>query len=398
MSDMNIDINAKTGNPSAEGLVAENMADVQDYFELLKPGVMRLVVFTALVGLVVAPGDIHPFSAFISILCIAIGAGASGCLNMWYEHKLDALMTRTAKRPIPSGRITPTQALTFGIILVVGSVTMLGMLVNWFASGFLAFTIFYYVVVYTMWLKPRTPLNIVIGGASGAFPPMIGYASVTGNITLESFILFLIIFMWTPAHFWALNLYIKRDYEKANIPMMPSIKGEPSTRRQIVLYAYITAICGVLPTAFGFAGIVYGSTALLMGSAFIYFSHKVHANDTGEAAIKAAKNMFAFSLLYLMLLFTLLLAEKLLNILYKFDFATLMGLMGQMKMSVEHKNYELDAVALTEDQKKIIKRRNMAIGLILGGMALIFFIATFVQLGANVADRSLQFELNKQIY
>ena len=313
MSDMNINSN------QTNDYAGENLADVQDFWELLKPSVMRLVVFTALVGLVVAPGDIHPFTAFISILCIAISAGAAGCLNMWYEHKLDALMTRTQNRPIPSGRIKPDQALTFGLILAVGSVTMLGMLVNWFASGFLAFTIFYYVVIYTMWLKPRTPLNIVIGGASGAFPPMIGYACVTGNITLESILLFLIIFMWTPPHFWALNLYIKRDYEKANIPMLPSVKGEPETRKQILIYTYIVAVCGILPTLFGYAGMLYGGTALVLGLGFIYFAHLVYKNDTGAAAIKAAKNMFAFSLLYLMLLFTLLLAEHSFGILFKLN-------------------------------------------------------------------------------
>ena len=313
MSDMNINSN------QSNDYAGENLADVQDFWELLKPSVMRLVVFTALVGLVVAPGDIHPFTAFISILCIAIGAGASGCLNMWYEHKLDALMTRTQNRPIPSGRIKPNQALTFGLFLAVGSVTMLGMLVNWFAAGFLAFTIFYYLVIYTMWLKPRTPLNIVIGGASGAFPPMIGYACVTGSITLESIVLFLIIFMWTPPHFWALNLYIKRDYEKAKIPMMPSVKGEPSTRTQILIYTYIVALCGLLPTLLGFAGMLYGGTALALGLAFIYFAHLVYKNDSGAAAIKAAKNMFAFSLLYLMLLFTLLLAEHSFDILFKLN-------------------------------------------------------------------------------
>lgn len=312
---MNIDMNAQTSSNYA----SENLADVQDFWQLLKPGVMRLVVFTALVGLVVAPGDIHIFTAFISILCIAVGAGASGCLNMWYEHKLDALMVRTQNRPIPSGRIKPDQALTFGLLLAIGSVTMLGMLVNWFASGFLAFTIFYYVVIYTMWLKPRTPLNIVIGGASGAFPPMIGYACVTGNITLESVILFLIIFMWTPPHFWALNLYIKRDYEKANIPMLPSVKGEAETRKQILIYTYIVAICGILPTLLGFAGMLYGGTAAILGMAFVYFAHVVHKNTEGAVAIKAAKNMFAFSLLYLMLLFTLLLAEHSFDILYKLN-------------------------------------------------------------------------------
>lgn len=313
MSDMNID------NQTSDDYVGENLADVQDFWELLKPGVMRLVVFTALVGLVVAPGDIHPFTAFISILCIAVGAGASGCLNMWYEHKLDAKMQRTKNRPIPSGRIEPHQALTFGLILSVGSVTMLGMLVNWFASIFLAVTIVYYVVIYTMLLKPRTPLNIVIGGASGAFPPMIGYACVTGSITLESIILFLIIFMWTPPHFWALNLYIKRDYEAANIPMMPSVRGEAHTRKQILAYTYIVAVCGTLPTILGFAGLIYGATAFILGLGFIYFAHVVYNNDQGAAAIKAAKNMFAFSLLYLMLLFTLLLAEHSFNILYKFN-------------------------------------------------------------------------------
>ncbi len=317
MSDMDINTNKPADYAN------ENLADVQDFWELLKPGVMRLVVFTALVGLVVAPGYIHPFTAVISILCIAVGAGAAGCLNMWYEHKLDGLMKRTQNRPIPSGRIEPTQALTFGLILSIGSVTMLGMLVNWFASAFLAFTIFYYVVIYTMWLKPRTPLNIVIGGASGAFPPMVGYACVTGNITLESVILFLIIFMWTPPHFWALNLYIKRDYEAANIPMLPSVKGEAETRKQILIYTYIVALCGVLPTLLGFAGMIYGGTALVLGLGFIYFAHLVHSNDKGAAAIKAAKNMFAFSLLYLMLLFTLLLAEHSFGLLFKLN---LMGL------------------------------------------------------------------------
>lgn len=326
MSDMNIDINADGSNTVPNGLATEHMADVKDFFELLKPSVMRLVVFTAMVGLVVAPGYIHPFTAFISILCIAVGAGASGCLNMWYEHKLDALMARTANRPIPSGRIKPEQALTFGIILSVGSVTMLGMLVNWFAAAFLAFTIFYYVVIYTIWLKPRTPLNIVIGGASGAFPPMIGYACVTGSITVESIVLFLIIFMWTPPHFWALNLYIKRDYEKANIPMMPSVRGEATTRKQILAYTYITAICGLLPTIIGLTGLLYGSVALVLGLGFIYFAHKVYSNNNGDKAIKAAKNMFAFSLLYLMLLFTLLLIEHSVDISGSFNFLSLVGL------------------------------------------------------------------------
>ncbi len=293
----------------------ENTADIQDFFELLKPKVMRLVVFTAFVGLMVAPGYIHPFTAFVAILSIAIGAGAAGCLNMWYEHKLDALMERTKNRPIPSGRITPGQALAFGVILSVTSVTMLAMMVNWFAAGFLAFTIFYYVVVYTMWLKPNTPLNIVIGGAAGAFPPMVGYASVTGNISIDSFVLFLIIFMWTPPHFWALNLYIKRDYEKANIPMMASVKGEAYTRKQILIYSYIMAACGVLPTLLTFAGIIYGAFALALGIGFIYFAHQVYKHTSGDSAIKAAKKLFSFSLIYLMLLFSLLLVEYSFNIL-----------------------------------------------------------------------------------
>jgi len=209
-----------------------SMASVGDYLALLKPRVMSLVVFTALVGLVLAPGHVHPVIGFTALLCIAIGAGAAGALNMWYDSDIDAVMSRTAQRPIPMGRIAPGEALGFGMTLAVGSIATLGLLVNWFAAGLLAFTIAFYVVVYTMWLKRSTPQNIVIGGAAGAFPPMIGWAAATGGIGLESILLFLIIFFWTPPHFWALSLYRADDYKRAGVPMLPVVAGFAETRRQ----------------------------------------------------------------------------------------------------------------------------------------------------------------------
>ena len=215
------------------------MASPRDYFELLKPRVMSLVIFTGLVGLVVAPGTINPVIGFVALLCIAIGAGASGALNMWYDADIDAKMSRTANRPVPAGRVTPGEAFGFGMTLSVGSVLTMGLAVNWAAASLLAFTIFFYVVVYTMWLKRRTPQNIVIGGAAGAFPPMIGWAAVTGTVSVESIALFLIIFMWTPPHFWALALFSSQDYEQAGVPMLPVVAGERETRRQIMLYSLL---------------------------------------------------------------------------------------------------------------------------------------------------------------
>ena len=231
------------------------MAGAGDYLALMKPRVMSLVVFTALAGLVVAPGHMHPVLAFFALVCIAVGAGAAGALNMWYDADIDAVMSRTADRPIPAGRVQPGEALAFGLMLAGFSVVFLGLMINLLAAGLLAFTIFFYAVVYTMWLKRWTPQNIVIGGAAGAFPPMIGWAAATGGIGLESILLFLIIFFWTPPHFWALSLYRTDDYLRANVPMLPVVAGEAETRRQILLYSLVLAPIGVSPWLFGTAGL-----------------------------------------------------------------------------------------------------------------------------------------------
>ncbi|MFK5978566.1 MAG: heme o synthase [Rhizobiaceae bacterium] len=280
-----------------------------DYIALLKPRVMSLVVFTALVGLVVAPGDINPFIGFIAILCITVGAGASGALNMWYDADIDKVMTRTANRPIPAGRITKNEALGFGLTLSFMSVLVMGSLVNWFSAAFLAFTIFYYAVFYTMWLKRSTPQNIVIGGAAGAFPPMIGWAAVTGNASIESFALFAIIFLWTPPHFWALALFKKSDYGAAGVPMMPNVKGERSTQNQILGYAFLTAISGVMPWVIGFASTGYGVVSALLGAVFIKYSYDVWTMPSDSETNGPAKKLFGFSILYLFLVFSALLVE-----------------------------------------------------------------------------------------
>ena len=284
-------------------------AEVGDYLALLKPRVMSLVVFTALVGLLIAPGHVHPVLAITSILCIAVGAGASGAMNMAYEGDIDSLMSRTANRPIPRGRITSSEAMTFGLILSFFAVMTLGILVNWLAGGLLAFTIFFYVVIYTMWLKRWTAQNIVIGGAAGAFPPMIAWAAATGTIGLESVVLFLMIFFWTPPHFWALALLRKDDYARANVPMLPNVAGEHETRKQILIYSVIMAAVGVLPTALGFAGILYGAISAVLGLIFVAFAYDVWRKERGALAAQAAKRLFAFSILYLFLLFAVLLVE-----------------------------------------------------------------------------------------
>lgn len=288
------------------------MGSVGDYIALLKPRVMSLVIFTAFVGMMLAPGGLHPVLAGVGLLCIAIGAGASGALNMWYDADIDRIMSRTQKRPIPAGKITPDEALAFGLTLSLGSVLTLGLVVNWFAGAFLAFTIFFYVVVYTMWLKRSTPQNIVIGGAAGAFPPMIGWASVTGNVSLESVILFLIIFMWTPPHFWALALFKSGDYRAAGIPMMPVVAGESSTRTQILAYAVILAPIVVSPYLLGFASPVYGAVSSVLSAVFVALAFNVWRKREGDAARKAAVRLFSFSILYLFLIFALLLGENLL--------------------------------------------------------------------------------------
>lgn len=284
-------------------------ATASDYLALLKPRVMSLVVFTAFVGLVAAPVTVNPIEAITAILAIAVGAGASGALNMWYDADIDAVMTRTANRPVPAGRVMPGEALVFGLVLSFLSVMTLGVLVNWVAGGLLAFTIFFYAVVYTMWLKRWTPQNIVIGGAAGAFPPMVGWASATGAISLESVILFLIIFLWTPPHFWALALFKSEDYARAGIPMMPNVAGHASTRRQIFAYALVLAPIGVLPWVLGYTTIAYGVVSIALGIGFVWYAWKVLRMDDGDRAMKPAKALFGFSLLYLFAIFAVYLAD-----------------------------------------------------------------------------------------
>jgi heme o synthase len=281
-------------------------AEVGDFLALLKPRVMSLVIFTAFVGLVLAPVPMHPVMAFTALLCIAVGAGAAGALNMWYDADIDARMQRTSARPIPAGRILPGEALGFGLMLAGFSVVVLSLLVNVVAGALLAFTIFFYVVIYTMWLKCWTPQNIVIGGAAGAFPPMIGWAAATGGVSLESVLLFLIIFFWTPPHFWALSLYRADDYARAGIPMLPVVRGARETRRQILLYTIVLAPLGVVPWLIGFAGPIYGVVATVTGAMMLALAVRL----LSDRSDRAAKHLFAFSILYLFLLFAFLLIDR----------------------------------------------------------------------------------------
>jgi protoheme IX farnesyltransferase len=280
-----------------------------DYLSLLKPRVMVLVVFTAFVGLVAAPTATNPFIALIAIACIAVGAGASGALNMWYDADIDAVMSRTAKRPIPSGRVRPGEALVFGLVLSVLSVFTLGVLVNWLSAALLAFTIFFYAVVYTMYLKRRTPQNIVIGGAAGAFPPIVGWAAATGSVSFESVVLFMITFLWTPPHFWALALFKMEDYGRAGVPMMPNAAGAASTRRQIFAYSILVAAVAVLPTPLGYVGPVYGVLSAALGAGFVWYAWQVLRMDDADKVMKPAKKLFAYSLVYLFAIFAIYLAD-----------------------------------------------------------------------------------------
>ncbi len=282
----------------------------QDFIDLLKPRVMSLVVFTALTGMALAPGKHNLFLAAIALIAIALGAGASGAFNMWYDADIDAVMTRTKKRPIPSGRVTGTEALGFGSILGGFSVLVLGFAANWLAAGLLAFTIFFYAVVYTMWLKRTTPQNIVIGGAAGAFPPMIGYAAMSGIVNFESCVLFLIIFVWTPPHFWALALVKSADYAAAQIPMMPNVKGPDHTRLEILLYTLVLAPVGLLPYFMGFGGVAYGITAALGGVAMLVMAWRVYTIRTTAQANKVAMQLFGGSIFYLFALYAVLLIER----------------------------------------------------------------------------------------
>ncbi|MBB5073522.1 protoheme IX farnesyltransferase [Bartonella callosciuri] len=286
-------------------------SSIGDYITLLKPRVMSLVVFTALVGLVISPVRMNLFYGFLAIFCIAIGGGGAGALNMWYDADIDAVMERTKNRPIPTGKISPRKAFVFGMVLSMLSVLIMGSFINWFAAFLLAFTIFFYIVVYTIWLKRRTPQNIVIGGASGAFPPMIGWAAATGTVNIESFLLFLIIFMWTPPHFWSLSLFSSLDYDAADIPMMPNVRGERSTKKQILVYSIIMAICATGPYITGFAQITYGIFSTILSITFIYFAYRLWKTDTHEKTILRAKKTFFFSLFYLFAIFAVLLIEAL---------------------------------------------------------------------------------------
>jgi protoheme IX farnesyltransferase len=291
-----------------------SIAGVGDYVALLKPRVMSLVVFTALVGLVIAPVHVHTVIGFTALLCIAIGAGAAGALNMGYEADIDAVMKRTADRPIPQGRIAPGEALGFGGVLAVFSVVTMGLMVDIVAGALLAFTIFFYAVVYTMWLKRSTPQNIVIGGAAGAFPPMIGWAAATGSIDLEPVLLFLVIFFWTPPHFWALSLLRSDDYARAGIPMLPVVAGETETRRQILIYSAVLAPVGALPWLLGYAGLLYGATAIVGGALMIVLSTRLFTVAKNRAIEQNARQLFAFSILYLFVLFAVLLVEQGMNL------------------------------------------------------------------------------------
>ena len=284
-------------------------AEVGDYIALLKPRVMSLVIFTALVGLAMAPGHFHPVLAITSLLCIAVGAGASGALNMALEGDIDAKMSRTANRPIPRGRITRPEAMAFGMTLAFFSVMTLGILVNWIAGALLAFTIFFYVVIYTMILKRRTAQNIVIGGAAGALPPVVAWAAVTGTVDVEPLLLFAIIFFWTPPHFWALALFRSDDYARAGIPMLPNVAGPDATRLQILLYTIVLIAVAAAPWALGYFDAIYGIVSLILGAGMLGFAINVYIRRERSQSLRATRKLFAFSILYLFALFATLLAE-----------------------------------------------------------------------------------------
>jgi len=292
-------------------------SEVRDWITLLKPRVLTLVVYTGIIGLLVAPGALHPVLAVTAILCITIAAGAAGAMNMWYDRDIDAIMRRTIKRPIPTGRISADAALTYGIVLAVGSVALMGLATNWLAAGVLAFSIFFYVVIYTMLLKRRTPQNIVIGGAAGAFPPLIGWIAVTGSIEALPLVLFAIIFMWTPPHFWALSLWAHQDYERAGVPMLPVTHGARETRKQVVIYTVLLVPLTLAPWLMGFNTWVYGAVAVALGANFLRHAWLTWRDDQDEAGVSLTKDMpakrcFKYSISYLFLLFGALALDRML--------------------------------------------------------------------------------------
>jgi heme o synthase len=297
-----------------EGLASDGLrisvACPRDYFTLLKPRVMSLVVFSALAGLLTSPGRMNPVVACVSLLAIAVGAGAAGALNMWYDADIDALMSRTRLRPIPAGKITREEALGFGATLAGFSVVTLGLVAGWLSAALLAFTIFFYVVIYTMWLKRWTPQNIVIGGAAGALPPVVAHAAATGSVNLQSLALFALIFIWTPPHFWALALVKSSDYARAGVPMMPNVKGPDRTRLEILIYTLVLAPVGAAPFFLGSASRVYATAAAVGGAAMIWAAVEVFRKREGAEANRAAMRLFGLSIIYLFLLFGVLVAER----------------------------------------------------------------------------------------
>jgi heme o synthase len=305
----------RTGEAAATRLVPGD-AEVRDWIALLKPRVMSLVVFTGLIGLLIAPGHLHPVLGFTAVLCITVAAGACGAINMWYDRDIDAVMHRTQSRPIPQGRIMPGEALGFGVVLAVASVLLMYLATNTAAASVLALSILFYVFIYTMWLKRRTPQNIVIGGAAGAFPPVIGWAAVTGDISLMPLILFAIVFFWTPPHFWSLALWANDDYRRAGVPMLPVVAGAKETRRQIVIYTLLLVPLSLLPCVFGFAGVVYGVTALVLGAGYLWKVVLVARDrqDAGGVSLTndaPAKAAFKYSIVYLFALFGVLPIDRL---------------------------------------------------------------------------------------
>jgi protoheme IX farnesyltransferase len=300
---------ASTHLRTSSAMSGESVATVSDFVALLKPRVMSLVVFTGFIGLYLAPGSLHPVLGIIAVLCIAVGAGASGAINMWYDRDIDAVMERTRNRPIPAGKVDPSEALTFGTILAGGSVLVMGLALNWVAGGLLALTIAFYVFVYTMWLKRRTPQNIVIGGAAGAFPPMIGWAAVNGEVSLVSIALFAIIFMWTPPHFWALALYRSGDYAAAKVPMLPVVAGRRETQKQILLYSLLLAPLALAPWLLGAAGMVYAVSTGILGIVFVAGAWAIWRDDSD----RNCRRLFGFSIFYLFAIFAMLAVDRLIG-------------------------------------------------------------------------------------
>lgn len=292
-------------NPPAPPVARDSR--VSDFWALLKPRVMSLVIFSGFAGMWVAPGfsSKHPFLIFVSIITLSLGAGAAGAINMWYDRDIDLMMKRTQNRPVPAGRVEPAEALTFALFMTVAAVLTMGIALNWVAAGILAFATFFYAVIYTMWLKRSTPQNIVIGGAAGAFPPMIGWACITGDVTLMPLLLFMIIFLWTPPHFWALSLFACEDYKKAGIPMLPAVAGDKTTKWQMLAYTLILLPVTVAPTMLGLSGWIYGAAALVLGSFFIFTAIRVLKDES----LKSARLMFGYSVFYLFALFLALMID-----------------------------------------------------------------------------------------